>query len=123
TIWKDKNRYINYNSIPTGYIPVGSSLSTPEIVYFTEEERSLITAEDRDIYLSLNEGYFRTESWKPLWLFNIKLTKEFADQMAFSFFANNVINHRPLEASSRYPTEYSKRNISLFFGTELSLKF
>lgn len=122
TIWLDKDRYFNYSSIPTGYIPVTAGV-TPEIIDFTKVERDAITSADRDLYLSLNDGYFREESWKPLWLFNIKLTKEFARNMVFSFYANNVINHRPLQASKRYPTEFTRRNIDLFFGTEVSIKF
>lgn len=122
TIWIDKDRYINYSSLPIGYIPVEAG-KAPEIQYFSETERGNITAADRDIYLSLNEGYFRTESWKPLWLFNMKLTKEFAKNMGFSFYANNFINNRPLVRSTRYPEQFVKRNIDIFFGTELSIKF
>lgn len=123
TIWKDQHKYVNYSSIPVGYIPVGAAGSTPQITYFTEAERQNITEADRDIYLSLNDGYYKTESWKPLWLFNLKMTKEFANNMGFSFYANNVFNHRPLEAGTRYPQEYAKRNISMFYGTEITLKF
>ncbi|MGJ1385665.1 TonB-dependent receptor [Sphingobacterium spiritivorum] len=123
TIWKDQHKFVNYSSIPTGYIPVGQAGSTAQIINFTEAERNAITEADRDIYLSLNDGYYKSESWKPLWLFNVKLTKEFANNMGFSFYANNVFNHRPLEASSRYPQEYSKRNIPMFYGTEISIKF
>ena len=122
TIWIDKERYVNYSSLPIGYIPVKEG-AAPEIQYFTATERENITAADRDIYLSLNEGYFRTESWKPLWLFNMKLTKEFAKNMGFSFYANNFINNRPLVRSTRYPEQSAKRNIDIFFGTELSIKF
>ncbi|RXK83988.1 TonB-dependent receptor [Filimonas effusa] len=123
TIWMDKDKYLNYSSIPIGYIPVTSENQNAEVVYFTKEQRDAITSADRDLYLSLNEGYYREESWKPLWLFNIKLTKEFSKNMMFSFYANNVINHRPLQASKRYPTEFTKRNIDLFFGAEVSVKF
>ncbi|WP_258862574.1 hypothetical protein [Sphingobacterium spiritivorum] len=123
TIWKDQHKFVNYSSIPTGYIPVGQAGSTAQIINFTEAERNAITEADRDIYLSLNDGYYKSESWKPLWLFNVKLTKEFANNMGFSFYSNNVFNHRPLEASSRYPQEYSKRNIPMFYGTEISIKF
>jgi len=123
TIWKDQHKYVNYSSIPVGYIPVGDAGSAPQITYFTEAERQAITEADRDVYLSLNDGYFKTESWKPLWLFNLKMTKEFANNMGFSFYANNVLNYRPLEASTRYPQQYEKRNISMFYGTELTIKF
>lgn len=123
TIWMDKDKYLNYMRVPTGYIPLAAAGEQAQIIDFTKEQREAITPADRDLYLSLNDAYFRTESWKPLWLFNIKLTKEFARNMVFSFFANNVIQHQPLQASKRIPTDYEKRNIDLFFGTELSIKF
>lgn len=123
TVWMDRDKYLNYSSIPTGYIPVTNAGQQPQIIDFTKAQQDMITPADRDIYLSLSDGYFRTESWKPLWLFNVKLTKEFAKNMVFSFYANNVIQHQPLQASKRYPTEFYKRNIDLFFGTELSIKF
>ncbi|WP_104381398.1 TonB-dependent receptor [Sphingobacterium sp. HMA12] len=122
TIWIDKERNVDFSSLPIGYIPVGADQQMA-ITYFSEAERQQITAADRDIYLSLNEGTFRTESWKPLWLFNMKLTKEFARNMGFSFYANNFINNRPLVRSTRYPEQFTKRNIDIFFGTELSIKF
>lgn len=122
TIWIDKERNVDYSSLPIGYIPVGSD-KPMDIVYFSEAERQQITSADRDIYLSLSDATFRTESWKPLWLFNMKLTKEFAKNMGFSFYANNFINNRPLVRSTRNPEQFTKRNIDIFFGTELSIKF
>ncbi|WP_433900422.1 TonB-dependent receptor [Sphingobacterium puteale] len=122
TIWIDKERNVDYSSLPIGYIPLGSGKPL-DIIYFSEAERQQITSADRDIYLSLNENVFRTESWKPLWLFNMKLTKEFAKNMGFSFYANNFINNRPLVRSTRNPEQFTKRNIDIFFGTELSIKF
>ncbi|WP_245935810.1 TonB-dependent receptor [Sphingobacterium athyrii] len=122
TIWLDKERNVDFSSLPIGYIPVGPG-QPMAITYFSEAERQQITSADRDIYLSLNEGTFRSESWKPLWLFNVKLTKEFAKNMGFSFYANNFINNRPLVRSTRYPEQFTKRNIDIFFGTELSIKF
>lgn len=123
TIWMDKNRYLNYESQPIGYIPMQNAEALPAIQYFTDEERKTINnINDPDLYLNINEAIYRTEKWDPLWLFNLKLTKEFKAGLNFSFFANNFINYRPLESSTRYPNTYYKRNISIFFGTEISIK-
>lgn len=123
TIWMDKNRYTGYQSLPVGYIPYNESGETPEIVFFSESERQGINKyDDPDIYLNINEATYITEKWQPLWLFNLKLTKEFRNGLNFSFFANNFINYRPLKSSTRYPTVYYKRNISFFFGSELSIR-
>lgn len=125
TIWLDKSRNLGYQSVPVGYISIEQQdQHNPAITYLTEEERATITrATDPDLFLTINEASFLTESWKPLWLFNVKLTKEFKTGLSFSFFANNFVNYRPLQSSTRYPTIYYKRNIDLFFGTEISIKF
>lgn len=121
TIWKDSNRYLNYSSRPYGVIHITEggagmveALSPAEIAAIPETS---------GLYLSLEDGYYREESWKPLWLFNMKLTKEFGKNYGFSFYVNNVTNNRPLVRNSRYPDQYAKRNIPIFFGSELTLKF
>ena len=124
TIWVDQNRYLNYQSIPIGYIPLEHAWESPEVRYFTEAERADINnITDPDLYLSINDAYHLSEKWDPIWLFNLKLTKEFASGLNFSFYANNVINHRPLQNSTRYPNRYTKRNVPFFFGSEIAIKF
>lgn len=123
TIWVDQNKFLGYESQPIGYIPIQAE-GEPSIIYFTDAERQAINKiDDPDLYLSINDGYYKTEKWNPLWLFNIKLTKEFKRGLSFSFYANNFVNYRPLENSSRYPTTYYERNIDFFFGSEISIKF
>lgn len=121
TIWVDKNRYLNYTSRPYGIIEITEG-GAGQVQLLSEEEIAAIP-ETSGIYLPVDEAYHREESWKPLWLFNTKLTKEFGKHYGFSFYVNNITNHRPLEASTRYPTQYEKRNISIFFGSELTFKF
>ncbi|WP_447640604.1 TonB-dependent receptor [Paracnuella aquatica] len=122
TIWMDRNKYIGYDSLPVGYIPYKQAGSTPSVVYLTAAQRAAIDpTADADIFLNINKATFIQEKWKPLWLFNLKLTKEFKNGLNFSFYANNFVNHRPLQSSTRYPTNYEKRNISFFFGTEVSI--
>nr|WP_321414769.1 TonB-dependent receptor plug domain-containing protein [uncultured Allomuricauda sp.] len=123
TTWMDKDKYVGYNSLPIGYIPINTEETNPQIIYLTEQEIQAIDPNaDADIYLPINEAYHIEEKWDPLWLFNIRLTKEFKGGLNFSFFANNFINHRPLQTSTRYPNTYYKRNIGFFFGSEISIK-
>ena len=123
TIWMDQNKYVGYDSLPIGYIPMTDSSENLDVVYFTEQERqSINNISDPDLFLAINDGYYIKEEWSPLWLFNIKLTKEFKGGLNFSFFANNFINYRPLESSTRYPNTFYKRNIEFFFGSEISIK-
>lgn len=120
TIWSDKNKYIGYESLPVGYVSAGNS----QVTWLSETERnSPAIVNDAELNLNVQPQYYVTESWKPLWLFNLRLTKEIGKAIGFSFFANNVLMDRPLEESTRWSGQYSRRNPKLFFGTELSIKF
>ena len=120
TIWADQNSYLNYQSIPIAYL----QNSDGNIIWLTEQQRySPAILNDNELNLNISDEYYTTEKWKPLWLFNLRLTKEIGKAMSFSFFANNVLMDRPLEESNRWPGQYSRRNPRLFFGTEISIKF
>lgn len=120
TVWSDKNKYIGYESLPVGYV----STSNNQITWLSEEERnSPAVVNNAEFNLNVSPQYYVTESWKPLWLFNLRLTKELGRAIGFSFFANNVLMDRPLQESTRWTGTYSRRNPTLFFGTELSIKF
>ncbi len=120
TIWVDKNKYLGYESLPVGYIQTNNG----NTVWLTAAERnSIAVTNDQELNMNIQSQYYVTESWKPLWLFNLRLTKEIGKTMSFSFFANNVLMDRPLEESNRYPGQYTQRNPKLFFGTEISVKF
>lgn len=120
TIWADQNKYIGYQSIPIGYL----QNSDGNIVWLTEAQRnSPSIMNDNELNLNIAQEYYTTEKWKPLWLFNLRLTKEIGKAMSFSFFANNVLMDRPLEESTRWMGQYNRRNPRLFFGTEISIKF
>ncbi|MGO1650066.1 MAG: TonB-dependent receptor domain-containing protein [Sphingobacterium sp.] len=122
TVWIDRHRYIGYDRIAQGYF----SKQNGEVYWFTENERSQLdhtSLADREVALTFSDEYFLTESWKPRWLFNLRLTKEIGDQMGFSFFANNLFMHNPLEQSTRWSNQYSRRNPGFLFGAEMNIKF
>ncbi len=119
TIWLQQNRYLRYESRAEGYI----DRRTGTVVRLTEEERNRLSpATDGDIYMIIQPQYYITERWKPLSLLNLRLTKSIGRYAGFSFFANNVLMHRPLEESSRWKGDFTRRNQPLFFGMEMSLK-
>lgn len=119
TTWIDKNKYLGYEKNAIGYL----SLSDGSVNWLSEAEREALAPEtDEDIILDIADAYYITESWKPLWLFNFRLTKELSRNVQFSFFANNIFKHRPIESSNRYTNVYSQRNPALFFGLELQMK-
>ncbi|RFS26573.1 TonB-dependent receptor [Chitinophaga silvatica] len=122
TLWVSKNKYLNYDSLAVGYI----SRTDGSINWLSEDERMLLSRKnlaDREIILPISPANYITESWKPLWLFNMRLTKEIGKNIGFSFYANNVFMSNPLERSTRNPTTYDRRNQRLFFGTEINVKF
>lgn len=121
TIWVDKDKYLNYTERPYGYIDIKDG-GAGQVQYMSEAEIAAIP-ETSGIFLNVDDIYLREECWKPLWLFNTKLTKEFGKNYGFSLYVNNITNNRPYVQSKRYPTQKEKRNIPIYFGTELSIKF
>lgn len=118
TVWSEKNKYLGYSSTPVAYVDRG----TGKMVTLSAQEQSQITAANTELYTPVSNEYYVTESWKPIWLYNLRLTKEIGKNMGFSFFANNVFNYNPLQESNRWKGQYTQRNPILFFGTEVNIK-
>ncbi|SEM01055.1 TonB dependent receptor [bacterium A37T11] len=121
TIWKDEQKYINYDSRAIGYL----SKQSGQVTWLTPEESAALDPaklSDDDITQDISPEYYLTESWKPLWLFNLRLSKEIGRSIGFSFYANNIFMNRPLEESTRWAGQYTRRNQAFFFGAELSVK-
>lgn len=121
TIWIDKDKFLNYTTRPYAVMDIVKG-GAGDMRMLSQQEIEAIT-ESSGLFLPVADSDLREESWKPLWLFNTKVTKEFGKNYGFSFYVNNITNNRPYHQSKRNPTEYSKRNIPIFFGSELSIKF
>lgn len=121
TIWSDRDKFLNYTSRPYGIIDVVEA-GDGNVRLLSQNEIQAIP-ETSGLYISISDDYYRQESWKPLWLFNTKVTKEFGKNYGFSFYVNNITNNRPYLQSKRNPTQFEKRNIPIFFGSELTIKF
>lgn len=115
TIWTDINKYMGLeNKYPIGYISASNLQYTPLTAGSTinpDIQRQILV--NREI----------TESYDPLSLFNLRLTKEIKTFGGFAFFVNNLFNNNPLEESKRNPGNYKSRNPEQFFGTEVWFKF
>lgn len=72
--------------------------------------------EPRSSTRKIAESYFSTL------LINFHLTKEIGDNIKASFYANNLINNRPLYESKRSPGSFTRLNIPLYFGFELTVR-
>lgn len=115
TIWKDEQRFLGLeNKLPIGYISASTLQYTaiaPGSAFNSDLQKTILA--NREII----------ESYAPLWLFNLRLTKEIKNLGGFAFFVNNLFMNRPMEESRRNPGNYQYRNPEQFFGAELWLKF
>ena len=117
TIWKDEQKYLGTeNKTPIGY------LSAEDLSYTAvgpDTSADILNAIQRTI---VSEREI-TDWYAPLWLFNLRITKEIRQKLGFAFFVNNMFMRCPLEESKRYPGTYKTRNPSQFFGGEVWVKF
>ena len=116
TIWSDTHEYLGTENIrPIGY------LSAKNLKYTELSEGDPIS---EDIQKQILDNQLIKETHKPLWLCNLRLTKEIGEYLGFTFFLNNVFRTNPLEESKRNPGSWSSsRNPSQFFGIEAWFKF
>jgi outer membrane receptor for ferrienterochelin and colicin len=75
-----------------------------------------------DIRKGISDANRTMLDYPPLWLFNIRLSKDIREGFGFAFYANNMFMHRPLHYNQRTRT-YGRRNPSIFFGTEMYIRF
>lgn len=116
TIWHDTQAYLGTENIrPIGYI------SASDLTYMPLGPDDEVSD---DIQKQILANRLIKETHKPLWLCNLRVTKEIKDFLGFTFFLNNVFRTNPLEESKRNPGTYStSRNPEQFFGIEAWFKF
>ena len=102
------------NVAPIGYIDRAGNYHdwNPEL-YLTQPYYSMVQ--------TFPDHYFVTESLPPTVQFNMRLSKDFTDNLQVAFTANNFLNMRPFHKSRR-SSGYIRRNFSLYFGAELRMK-
>lgn len=116
TIWNESNKFLGLdNTTPIGYLDVRQNLK-----YVALNPGDAIP---EDIQRRIPENQKITDSYGPLWLFNLRLTKEIKNRFGFTFFLNNLFTNQPLEESKRNPGNFITRNPSQFFGVEAWMKF
>ncbi len=114
TTWISKNDHLRVREYPVGYI----NRMGEQVMISPEQARS---PEYADLVVPVNPNLLNQERWPPLWLFNLRLSKNISQDIGFAFFVNNVFSNQPMHRSTRFGG-YAQRNPSLFFGTELSVK-
>lgn len=112
--WMDK-----YYNTPYDEVPLYLYNKDGDISPFTDDMRNDIAY--KEYVKTKGSNYFSTESLPPLLLCNFKLSKEFSNTIKFSFYANNILNKRPIY-QSKNTLQYIRRNPSIYFGAELIIK-
>jgi hypothetical protein len=110
-IWINKYYYPRYDEAPLYLYDKNGN-----IIEFTDEMR-----EDPDYQKYVrtkSDFYYLTESMPPLFLANIRLSKEIANILKLSFYVNNFFNYRPMYQYTRGGS-YTRRNPSIYFGAEI----
>ncbi|MFC4213384.1 TonB-dependent receptor domain-containing protein [Pedobacter lithocola] len=113
TIWKDTNRGLDLSPYAVGYIDQQGS-----ITYLTTEQA--MEAQYTDLRRSLSGTVALTNKPPPLWLFNIRVTKEFKSGSGLSFYVNNLLADRGNYFNVNTQA-YTTRNQNLFFGAEFTI--
>lgn len=113
-IWFDSYYYPFYDEAPI-YLVDKAGNHLP----FTNEMRSDPAYQK---YVPVKSTtYYIKEVMSPLWVANLRLSKEITDKMKLSFYVNNFINYRPMYLYTRSQS-YTRRNQSIYFGAEIRVK-
>lgn len=103
------------NVDPIGYIDVAGN-------YYTWDPTLYQQTPYRTMVDTYSDSYFLEESLPFVAQFNLRLTKELAQNLDISFTANNFFNDRPYHKLDR-SSGYTQRNTPIYFGAEVKLKF
>lgn len=110
----------NWNKFGNDSIPVKYIDKTTGVVHDFDPARKN-EPEFKSLLRPVSTRDYIKESYPPLLAFSLNVTKEIADYMRVSFFANNMFRSYPISESKRNPGTYVSRNGSYFFGLELAL--
>lgn len=115
-IWDQRNwESFGNDSIPVKYI----SKNDGQVYDFDAAKKE--EPEFKSLLRNVNRITEVKETYPPLVTFNINVTKEVADFMRVSFFANNMFRTYQVSESKRTPGSFNRRGNQFFFGLELSL--
>ena len=110
-IWIYKYYYPKYDEAPLYLYDKDGNITE-----FTDEMRD--DPAYQKYVKTKSDFYYLTEKMPPLFLANIRLSKEIAKILKFSFFVNNFLNYRPMYQYIRGGS-YTRRNPSIYFGAEI----
>jgi len=111
TIWRESNYsyYANNSEYPIYLIKKG--IKTFQI-----------TSKEKDDFKRNTHTGNIEETKPPLFLFNLRLTKEIGDRCKVMVSINNLFFNNPIYKYKRYTNTYATRNPSVYYGFKLSYK-
>jgi hypothetical protein len=112
TVWREKDVPVGYSPYPIGWISKAGLYTALSAA----EARSATYSGLVRVYSP--QALLENSKKTALWLFNLRVTKEAVPGVQFSFFVNNLLDHRPLYKSER-TGGFIRRNPEIFFGGEL----
>ncbi len=115
TVWVEANRLRDFSPYPEALLNLEGGLEQ-----LSMDERRL--AAFQNLRRGLNPVQLEWQKRPPLWLFNLRLTKELSEGLGFSFYVNNVWASRPLFVSNLSNAPQVRNQPNLFFGAEIFIK-
>jgi hypothetical protein len=117
-----------YNDMEaTRYVDPIAFIDKNGIVHQWDKSYSLDSRYSAMVSTNSSSYYYVEERLPPFVLMNLRLTKEFAENLEISFMANNFLKANPYQKSNRtsgYVQRVSEDSRNTFyFGAELSFKF
>ncbi len=116
TIWLEQNRLFDYLEAPEAFVGRNGQI-TP--INALELDEPLL----QELGRTINPASLEWQKRPPLWLFNIRLTKEWATQRGFAFYVNNLVNSRPVFTSNVSNFQVARNQPEFFFGAEVYYRF
>jgi TonB dependent receptor/CarboxypepD_reg-like domain/TonB-dependent Receptor Plug Domain len=112
TIWIEKNRLQNYGEQAIAYMDK------------TGEIKPVTTVTDLSgLNRTVHPASLQWQNRPAMWLFNLRITKEWKAGRGFAFYANNLFNTRPLYTDNINGQNFARNQPEFFFGAELSYSF
>lgn len=104
------------------YVDPSVFIDKAGVVHPWKKEYSLDPRYSPMVSTNNSSYYYVEEKLPPVVQFNIRMTKEFANNLTVAFMVNNFLKMNPYQKSNK-SDNYVLRNTSMYFGAEINYKF
>lgn len=113
TIWIEQNRLQGYSENAVAYLNKSGET----------QETSSSDVGLPELSRQVAPASLTWQKRPPMWLFNVRITKEWSTNRGFAFYINNLFNTRPLYKDNATGFQLVRNQPELFFGAELYYSF